>query len=60
MNRLSFKNQVKVDKAVLKEKEETEKIKSSFFANISHEFRTPLTLNSWPCGKNYFSRASDE
>jgi len=44
MNRMSYKNQSKVDKAVLKEKEETEKIKSRFFANISHEFRTPLTL----------------
>jgi signal transduction histidine kinase/CheY-like chemotaxis protein len=44
MNRISYKNQGKLDKAVLKEKEETEKIKSRFFANISHEFRTPLTL----------------
>ena len=59
MNRLSFKNQVKVDKAVLKEKEETEKLKSSFFANISHEFRTPLTLILGPAEK-IISRVSDE
>jgi hypothetical protein len=35
MNRISYKNQVKVDMAILNEKEETEKIKSRFFA-ISH------------------------
>ncbi len=58
-NRLSFKNQVKIDKAVLKEKEETEKLKSSFFANISHEFRTPLTLILGPAEK-IISRVSDE
>ena len=51
MNRMSYKNQGKLDKAVLKEKEETEKIKSAFFANISHEFRTPLTLILGPAEK---------
>jgi len=44
MNRVAFKNQVKIDAAILKEKDETDKMKSRFFANISHEFRTPLTL----------------
>ncbi len=44
LNRLSFKNQVKMDEAVLREREEMDKMKSNFFANISHEFRTPLTL----------------
>jgi signal transduction histidine kinase/ligand-binding sensor domain-containing protein/CheY-like chemotaxis protein len=44
LNRSQLKNQVKLDEVKLKEREETDKMKSRFFANISHEFRTPLTL----------------
>ncbi len=59
MNRLKLKNQVKIDEVVLKEKDETEKIKSRFFANISHEFRTPLTLILGPAEK-IISDTSDD
>jgi signal transduction histidine kinase/ligand-binding sensor domain-containing protein/DNA-binding response OmpR family regulator len=51
LNRVELKNKVKMNEAVLKEREETEKMKSRFFANISHEFRTPLTLILGPAEK---------
>ncbi len=44
LNRSYLKNQVKLDEVKLREREETDRMKSRFFANISHEFRTPLTL----------------
>ena len=59
MSRLNLKQQVKMDEAVLKEKVEIDQMKSRFFANISHEFRTPLTLILGPAEK-IISNTTDE
>jgi len=48
LNRTLLKSQHKLDEVRLQEREETDKMKSRFFANISHEFRTPLTLMLGP------------
>ncbi len=59
LNRVGLKNKIKMDAAVLKEREETDKLKSRFFANISHEFRTPLTLILGPAEKILSDNSND-
>jgi signal transduction histidine kinase/ligand-binding sensor domain-containing protein/DNA-binding response OmpR family regulator len=44
INRERLKNDLKLEHLELKKMQEMDKLKSYFFANISHEFRTPLTL----------------
>ncbi len=44
LNRLRLKNQLKIEKVETDTLRNLDHLKSHFFANISHEFRTPLTL----------------
>lgn len=44
LTRINLKNQLKVEKVETVTLRKLDQLKSHFFANISHEFRTPLTL----------------
>ncbi len=44
INRERLKNELQLEHLELKKTQEISQLKSQFFANISHEFRTPLTL----------------
>ncbi|MBK7631224.1 MAG: response regulator [Ignavibacteriales bacterium] len=48
LNRTKLRNELKIIEFEANKKTELEKIKSRFFANLSHEFRTPLMLIKGP------------
>jgi signal transduction histidine kinase len=58
VNRERLNSRMKLEHMELEKAREMEQVKSRFFANISHEFRTPLTLLLGPI-REMLSQASD-
>ncbi|MBC8190766.1 MAG: response regulator [Candidatus Marinimicrobia bacterium] len=59
MSKVQLKHQVELEHLEAERYHEMDQLKSRFFTNISHEFRTPLTLILGPIGK-LLSRVEDE
>jgi signal transduction histidine kinase/ligand-binding sensor domain-containing protein/DNA-binding response OmpR family regulator len=51
MRQLNLKNSLRLEHLELEKERAFDAIKTKFFTNISHEFRTPLTLISGPINK---------
>ncbi len=60
LNRKVLKNQLKLEHEHALKLAEVDRLKSHFFTNISHEFRTPLTLIMGPSDSILKSSADEE
>jgi len=59
INRFKMRHQLELEHQQAQKLEEIDKIKSQFFTNVSHEFRTPLTLIKGP-SKLILDKVKDE
>jgi len=48
LERIKLKRTILMEKSQRENEEQIHEMKLKFFTNVSHEFRTPLTLISWP------------
>lgn len=60
LNRHRLRTQLTLEQEHAKRLEEVDKLKSNFYANISHEFRTPLMLILGPAEKLALKLADEE
>ncbi|MDR1402860.1 MAG: hypothetical protein LBJ60_04050, partial [Tannerellaceae bacterium] len=58
--RMKVKNQLRIERIKLKQQEELSMAKVNFFMNVSHEFRTPITLIAGPLERLFRDEKDEE